>query len=95
MGDNKFWNAFVAAQDTEGGLDRLLAILEVLPVQQKLTVVQHLLGSGLRVGINNPLISRELAQLDLMDSGSLAAVLDAIADRIRSSGSNGQSGKEH
>ena len=74
----------VASQETNGSLEGLLETIEALPVEQKAIIIQRLLqGSGLSVGLNNHLVSGNVTQINLMDPGSVAVALDAIADCIR------------
>jgi hypothetical protein len=67
-------------------LDELIDVAQSLPVDQKATLVQRLLGQKSAMSVvfgNNQLSGQIIVQINMTDRDALGDILDAIAARIR------------
>lgn len=80
------WSLITVVTNNERKIDDLYSVVEDLPVEQKAELIKRLIkASDLNVTFgNNQLSGTIIVQINTMDQGALADILQAIASRITS-----------
>ncbi len=78
------WSLITVVTNNERKVDDLYSVVEDLPVEQKAELIKRLIkSSDLNVTFgNNQLSGTIIVQINTMDQGALAEILQAIASRI-------------